>query len=115
MSDNGHVNGTNDPSLRLRVARASIRRSLANGTASIADVLLDPAGVPDCIVGRTLAEIASWRRGWGPAKVRELGRFAIRDRVNLLAPAGAASCRSREWLAARDREFGRYPARKAAA
>lgn len=93
--------GAGETSRRARAERAMLRARLATGELVLADVLTP---VHPLVADLPLAEVARWRcatsrgRNATPA-MEELGRDAVRDKVNLMAAAGRASAYSRGWVA----------------
>jgi hypothetical protein len=92
--------------LPMRRARAEVRRDLTTGRRTLHDVLLDPA-----VADLALAEVVrlQWtasRRRAVPA-LEELGRLAVRDRVNLMMAVGRASGYSRAWVAEHGSKWAR--------
>lgn len=85
--------------LPMRRARARVRNDLLAGDVTLQELLMpvDPA-----IANLALAEVV--RMQWSSSRRRalptleELGRLALRDRVNLMMAAGRASGYSRAWV-----------------
>lgn len=94
--------------LSVRRAKAMVRRDLITGRVTLADVLspVDPA-----LADFSLAEVV--RLQWSAAGRRampaleELGRYAVRDGVNLMMAAGRASVSSRAWVAEHGSKWAR--------
>jgi hypothetical protein len=88
-------------SKRLRVGRAKLRASMVAGDLTLEDVL--GAEVHPLVAGMPLVEVVRMRRRCGrrarDAGLEQLGREALRDRVNLMMAAGRASAYSRAWVA----------------
>lgn len=76
-----------------------IKADLRAGRLQLGDVMRD---WPAELASVPLVDLIRWTRGKGPCHGRavvEIGRRAVRDKVNLMVPLGDASARSREWVA----------------
>lgn len=82
--------------VRLRVARAMIRRDLQHRQRAIPDVISDP---PECLHDVLLFDVLLMAPGIGPARLAKLNEAAIQHGVNLAKTAGGASASDRRWLA----------------
>lgn len=88
--------GHPEMSLKSRKGTAAVRRGLASGELTLADVLLP---VDDRIARALLADVVrmQWVSGRG-ASVERIGREAVGAGVNLLIASGRASVYSRAWI-----------------
>ncbi len=81
----------------IRRERADLKAAMRDGTVTLDDLLMTPH---PAVVDTPLIDVLLWRRRatrmQAPALAR-LGERAVRDRVNLLLPVGAASERVRAW------------------
>lgn len=91
-------------SLVKRGEKRRVRLALKNGMP-LADLLEDP---PACMAGTPLFQLAMWRRGWGPNRLREIGLAAVRDGINLFVPVEMASQRTLRWVASWDLSTARH-------
>lgn len=83
----------------IRGQIAKTRADLRNGRVSVGELALSP---PEHLLLTPMYEVARLRTPDSRdarRRLEELGRRALRDRVNLMVPLGRASTRSREWLA----------------
>ena len=83
-----------------RAAVAQLRRALQADPPSIRDVLLNP---PEMLAGMLLVDVVCLPCGGRrprTAVLMQLGRRAIDDGVNLLAPLDRATPSARAWVAA---------------
>lgn len=80
----------------IRIAKAQAIRSLRTGELSIYDAITDQT---DALAKVMLPDLLLAAPFFGREKLRHVGRRAVRDNVNLLTTLGAASQRTREWLA----------------
>src|SRR5262249_42301511 len=78
----------------VRSARAQLKRDIAAGVLSVADVLVDP---PPVAAGISLSALLVSQRGWGRIKSR---RFLSSNDVSETRKLGELSQRQRELLAA---------------
>jgi hypothetical protein len=78
----------------VRSARAQLKRDVAAGVLSVADVLVDP---PPVAAGISLSSLLVSQRGWGRIKCR---RFLSSNDVSETRKLGELSQRQRELLAA---------------
>lgn len=89
-------------------ARAVVRRDLGSGRLSLHDVLVP---VHPAIADLVLADVVrlQWRSAGRRAvpALEELGRYALRDRVNLMVAASRASGYSRAWVAEHGSKWAR--------
>lgn len=83
-----------------RAELAKIHAALRSGELAASNVLLNPPpALTDRMVWRVLLDA-----GVSTETLGELGDDAIKQNVNLAAPAGALSTRQRNWLAAELRQ-----------
>lgn len=87
----------NQRSNEVRQARASIRRALAAGEVTIADVMRNP---PEELGDRALFEILLMARNVGRRRLRDLNGRAVADGINLALTLEDADEATREWIAA---------------
>jgi len=84
----------------VRLARAELKRRIADGEVSAAEVILAPPGAArSWAVGELLAS----QRRWGTTRCR---KFLQRHRINETKPLGELTERQRRLLAA---QLGAYP------
>ncbi len=90
----------------IRLARAELKRRIADGEVTVADVLLD---VPAHASSWAVWDLLMSQRRWGTSKCR---KFLWKNRINETKPVGALTERQRKLLAAqletcatREREF----------
>ncbi|HUY58640.1 MAG TPA: hypothetical protein VMV16_02930 [Solirubrobacteraceae bacterium] len=77
----------------VRLARAEIKRRIADGEISAADVILE---CPDPVRRWTVAELLMSQRRWGSTRCR---KFLERNGVSEIKPIGALTERQRHLLA----------------
>jgi len=77
----------------IRLARAELKRRIADGEVSVVDVLLD---VPDHAVNWAVADLLMSQRRWGESRCR---KFLWRNRINETKNVGALTERQRRLLA----------------
>ena len=78
----------------VRLARADLKRRIAEGETSAADVILE---CPDAVRKWTVAELLMSQRRWGSTRCR---KFLERNGVSEIKPIGALTERQRRMLAA---------------
>jgi hypothetical protein len=81
-----------------RLRGAELRRRLASERGALREVLLNPPAEFQHLAIIDVVRLA-YTRPRASKSIERLGRLAVRDRVNLLMPLGAASVRTREWTA----------------
>lgn len=95
-------------SLDTRRARARVRGDLTSGRVRLQDVLVPPH---PAVADVALVDIVrmQWRHAGGRATpaLEQLGKFAVRDGVNLMMAAGRASAYSRAWVAEHGSKWAR--------
>jgi hypothetical protein len=89
----------------VRRARAQLKRDIAAGMTSAADVLLDPPAVAARL---PVGDLLISQRGWGPVRCK---RFLAKQ-VNEAKPIGELTLRQRQLLAL---QLNQYPLRRARA
>jgi len=77
----------------VRLARAELKRKIAEGEASAADVILE---CPEAARRWTVAELLMSQRRWGSTRCR---KFLERNGVSEIKPIGALTERQRHLLA----------------
>jgi len=77
----------------VRLARAELKRRIAEGEASAADVILDP---PDEALSWAIGELLMSQRRWGSTKCR---KFLARYHISETKTLGALTDRQRRLLA----------------
>jgi hypothetical protein len=77
----------------VRLARAELKRRIADGEISAADVIL---GCPDAVRKWTVAELLMSQRRWGSTRCR---KFLERNGVSEIKPIGSLTERQRHLLA----------------
>jgi hypothetical protein len=88
----------------VRRERAQLKRDIAAGMTSAADVLLDP---PDVAARLPVGDLLISQRGWGPVKCK---RFLAKH-VNEGEPIGELTLRQRQLLALQLNQYLRRRAR----
>ena len=84
-------------SAAVRRERAALRADLVTGRVRLADLMNDPPPVLD---GVTFEEVLRWMRATRSLhSIAVIGRWAARDRINLLQPIGGSSAATRAWVA----------------
>ena len=84
-------------STQVRQAKKQVRRALARGELTIADVMRDQ---PTELADRALFEILLLARGVGRKRLHELNTRAIEEGVNLALTLASADESTRRWVAA---------------
>ena len=82
----------------IRLARAAIKRRIAVGEVSAADVILE---CPDAAASWPVADLLMSQRRWGTTRCR---RFLTRNHITETKPVGALTERQRHVLAGSLRE-----------
>ncbi len=77
----------------IRLARAELKRRIAGGDTSAADVILE---CPDAVRKWTVGELLMSQRRWGSTRCR---KFLERNGVSEIKPIGALTERQRRLLA----------------
>jgi hypothetical protein len=77
----------------IRLARAELKRQIAEGEVTVADVLLD---VPEHANSWSVWDLLMSQRRWGTSKCR---KFLARNHINETKPVGALTERQRRLLA----------------
>jgi hypothetical protein len=77
----------------IRLARADLKRRIANGEVSAADVIL---GCPDAAQRWTVAELLMAQRRWGVTRCR---KFLEHNSISEIKPIGSLTERQRQLLA----------------
>lgn len=77
----------------IRLARAELKRRIADGEVSVADVLLDP---PQAAASWAVWDLLMSQRRWGTSRCR---KFLWRNRITETKPVGALTERQRRLLA----------------
>jgi hypothetical protein len=77
----------------IRVARAELKRRIADGEVEVAEVILDP---PSAARSWPVGELLTSQRGWGATRCR---RFLMRSHINERKPVGDLTQRQRRVLA----------------
>jgi hypothetical protein len=78
----------------VRLARAELKRQIADGEVSVADVLLS---VPPYARSWAVSDLLMSQRRWGASKCR---KFLYKNRITETKPLGALTERQRKLLAA---------------
>ena len=84
---------------QIRVARAELKRQIAEGEIEAAQVLLSP---PHAARNWSVGELLVSQRGWGATRCR---RFLLRSQINERRPVGDLTERQRTVLAQELRAF----------
>ncbi|MBA3688438.1 MAG: hypothetical protein H0W81_06390 [Chloroflexi bacterium] len=79
-----------------RIERANLRKRVRASREGLTEVLLDP---PACIDSMLLIDVVRMGFTTNGAAIQRLGRFAARDRINLMVPVDKSSQWTREWVA----------------
>lgn len=80
-----------------RMRLTTLRRDLRAGRVSLTDLMLDPPADMENVI---LSDVLRWLGcGGSSSRIRSLGKWAVRDSVNLLQTVGEASAFSRAWVA----------------
>ncbi|HET9721077.1 MAG TPA: hypothetical protein VFP55_13435 [Solirubrobacteraceae bacterium] len=87
----------------IRLARAELKRRIAVGEVSAADVILE---CPEAALRWTVAELLLSQRRWGSTRCR---KFLERNGVSEIKPIGSLTERQRKLLAAELRGGGARP------
>jgi hypothetical protein len=87
----------------VRLARAAIKRRIALGNVSAADVLLE---CPDAAASWPVGELLMSQRRWGTTRCR---RFLTRNHITETKPIGSLTDRQRRMLAVSLRETSATP------
>jgi hypothetical protein len=77
----------------IRLARAELKRRIAVGDISAAEVILDP---PCAAISWEIGELLMSQRRWGSSRCR---KFLLRNHINETKPVGALTERQRRLLA----------------
>jgi hypothetical protein len=77
----------------IRLARAELKRRIAEGEVSVADVLLEP---PPHAASWAVWDLLMSQRRWGSSRCR---KFLWKNRINETKPIGALTERQRRLLA----------------
>ena len=77
----------------VRLARAELKRRIADGDVSAAQVILDP---PREASSWSLADLLMTQRRWGSTRCR---KFLVRNQISETKPLGALTERQRRLLA----------------
>ena len=77
----------------IRLARAELKRRIAYGDISAAEVILDP---PCAAASWEIAELLMSQRRWGSSRCR---KFLLRNQISETKPVGALTERQRRLLA----------------
>lgn len=77
----------------VRLARAELKRRIAEGEASAAEVILEP---PDEAVSWAIGELLMSQRRWGATRCR---KFLARNHISETKPVGALTERQRRLIA----------------
>lgn len=83
----------------IRVARAELKRRIADGELEAAQLILEP---PSAARSWSVGELLMSQRGWGAARCR---RFLLRSQISERKPLGDLTDRQRHVLAAELRAF----------
>ena len=78
----------------VRLARAELKRRIAEGEASVAEIILEP---PDEALSWAIGELLMSQRRWGNTRCR---KFLSRYHISETKPVGALTDRQRRLLAA---------------
>jgi len=77
----------------VRLARAELKRRIAEGDASVAEIVLEP---PDEALSWAIGEMLMSQRRWGSTRCR---KFLSRYHISETKPVGALTDRQRRLLA----------------
>lgn len=77
----------------IRLARAELKRRIAEGDTSAAEVILDP---PSAAISWEIGELLMSQRRWGGSRCR---KFLLRNQISETKPVGALTDRQRRLLA----------------
>ena len=77
----------------IRLARAELKRRIAYGDISAAEVILDPPGAAE---SWEIGELLMSQRRWGSSRCR---KFLLHNQINETKPVGALTERQRRLLA----------------
>jgi hypothetical protein len=77
----------------IRMARAELKRQIAEGEIEAAEVILDP---PFAALSWSVGELLVSQRGWGATRCR---RFLARNHISERKPIGELTDRQRHMLA----------------
>ena len=78
---------------QVRLARAELKRRLAEGDVSAAEVILEP---PGAAVSWEIGDLLMSQRRWGSSRCR---KFLLRNQISETRPVGALTERQRRLLA----------------
>jgi hypothetical protein len=78
---------------QIRLARAELKRRIAEGDISAAEVILNP---PGAAISWEIGELLMSQRRWGSSRCR---KFLLRNQINETKPVGALTERQRRLLA----------------
>ena len=84
----------------IRLARAEIKRRIADGGVSVAEILRDP---PLEATSWAIGDVLTSQRRWGSSRCR---KFLMRHHITETKPVGALTERQRRLLAAELRACG---------
>jgi hypothetical protein len=101
------LTGANEASNLVRRQKAQIRRDLADGTLTLADLLHHP---PACFDRVPTFTVLLTLPLFGPRRLADWNGEAVRRNMNLALPPAQLSTRTRDWLIARDSQ--RFQRRK---
>jgi hypothetical protein len=88
---------------QVRMARAELKRQIAEGEVEAADVILDP---PSAARSWSVGELLVSQRGWGATRSR---RFLARSQISERRSVGELTERQRHLLASELRAFMSFP------
>src|ERR1700758_1883097 len=77
----------------IRLARAELKRRIAEGDVSAAEVILEP---PSAAISWEIGELLMSQRRWGSWRCR---KFLMRNQISETKPVGALTDRQRRLLA----------------
>jgi hypothetical protein len=77
----------------IRLARAELKRRIAEGEISAAEIILDP---PCAAISWEVGELLMSQRRWGSSRCR---KFLLRSQISETKPVGALTERQRRLLA----------------
>jgi hypothetical protein len=77
----------------IRLARAELKRRIAEGDVSAAEVILDP---PSAAISWEIGELLMSQRRWGSSRCR---KFLLRNQISETKAVGALTDRQRRLLA----------------
>ena len=83
----------------IRLARAELKRRIADGDLSAAEVILDP---PCAATSWEIGELLLSQRRWGSSRCR---KFLLRNQISETKPVGTLTERQRRLLAAQLRSL----------